>query len=102
MGGHERKAMVVEGVGWIKCTQWHSYHAVTSALVENFTSQGLVHLYQAELKARKKKGDESMADLRRDVARLVRIAYPSVDGFTREVIGINAFLDALPGPALDI
>ena len=26
-------------------------------------------------------------------------AYPSVDGSTREVIGVNAFLDALPGPA---
>ena len=34
-----------------------------------------------------------MADLGQCVARLMRLAYPSVDGSTREVIGVYAFLD---------
>ena len=43
-----------------------------------------------------------MADLRWDVSRLIRLAYMLADGFTRDVIGVNAFLDALPGPASEI
>ena len=67
--------------------------------MQGFTPKELVHLYQAELKARKKKTEESMVDLGRDVANLVRLAYPTPDAATREVIGINSFLEALPGPA---
>ena len=55
-----------------------------------------------ELKARKKRADESMVDLGRDVAKLVRLAYPMADAATREVIGINSFLEALPGPASEM
>ena len=40
-----------------------------------------------------------MADLGRDIAKLVRLAYLTADTATRDVIGINAFLEALPGPA---
>ena len=68
----EEAQMVFAG---INAAQLYSYHVVISALVQSFTLQGLVHLYQAVLKARKKKGDESMADLKQDVARLVRLAY---------------------------
>ena len=80
----------------------HSYLAVTTALAQNFAPKELVHLHQAELKARKKKREESMTDLGRDIARLVRLAYPTADLATREVIGINAFLEALPGPASEM
>ena len=73
-----------------------SYSKITVTVTE------LVHLHQAELKARKKRPDESMANLGRDVAKLVRLAYPTADPATREVIGINAFLEALPGPASEM
>ena len=43
-----------------------------------------------------------MTDLGQDVAGLVRLAYPAADGSTREVIGVNAFLDGLPGRASEI
>ena len=74
--------MVLAG---LNAAQQHSYHAVTLALVQSFTLQGLVHLYQAELKARRKKGDESMAGLGRNV----KFAYPSVDGSAKGVIGVT-------------
>ena len=51
------------------------------------------------MKARKKRTEESMVDLGRVVAKLVRLVYPTADAATREVIGINSFLEALPGPA---
>ena len=43
-----------------------------------------------------------MVDLGRDVAKLVWLAYPTADAATREVIGINSFLEALPGPAFEM
>ena len=43
-----------------------------------------------------------MADLVWDVARLVRVAYLTASGSIRKVIGVNTFLDALPGPTLEI
>ena len=43
-----------------------------------------------------------MVDLGRDVAKLVRLAYPTVDVATREVMGINFFLEALPGPSSEM
>jgi hypothetical protein len=61
-----------------------------------------VQLYQAELKARKRHPGESLAELGRDVARLIRLAFPTADLATREMVGINAFLDAIPGPAIEV
>ena len=42
-----------------------------------------------------------MAELGRDIARLVNLAYPQADVATRETLSINAFLDALLGPAIE-
>ena len=43
-----------------------------------------------------------MANLSRDVAKLVRLVYLTADTATREVIGIYAFLEALPGPTSEM
>ena len=107
----ERKAMILgiclKGEARIVFASLHpaqrrSYVALTTALAQSFSPKELVYLYQAELKARRKRADESMANLGRDVAKLVRLAYPTADSATREVIGINAFLEALPGPASEM
>ena len=82
--------------------QRKSYTSLTTALAQSFAPKELVHLYQAELKARKKRSEESMVDLGREIAKLVRLAYPTADAATREVIGINSFLEALPGPAAEM
>ena len=79
-----------------------SYAALTGALSQNFAPKELVHLHQAELKSRRKKADETMGELGRDIAKLVRQAFPMADSATRDVIGINSFLDALPGAASDM
>ena len=75
---------------------------MTSALAKSFSIKELVYLYQAEFKVNKKKTDETMANLGRDIAKLVPQAYPKADTATREVIGINAFLEALPRPASEM
>ena len=78
------------------------YLALKHALTQNFCPLQQIHVYQAELKTRSRKPKESLADLGRDVARMTRLAYPTADQATRETIGINAFLDAIPGPAVEI
>ena len=82
--------------------QRRDYGALKTALTQNFSPPQKVHMYMAELKARKRRPNESLADLGRDIARLTRLAYPNADQATRETIGINAFLDSLPGPAIEI
>ena len=42
-----------------------------------------------------------MAELGRDIVRLVNLAYPQSVMATRETLSINAFLDALRGPAIE-
>ena len=74
---------------------------LTGGLRQSFCPPEQVHLYQVELKGRKGRQGKSMAELRRDIVRLVNLAYPQVDVATRETLSINAFLDALPGPARD-
>ena len=78
------------------------YLALRHALTQNFCPSQRIHLYQAELKTRVRKPNESLADLGRDISRISRLAYPTADQATRETIGINAFLDAIPGPAVEI
>ena len=80
--------------------QRRSYQTLAWALMLSFAPKELVHLYQAELKAQKKKVEESMVDLGRDVAKLVRLAYSTADVAIREVIGINSFLEAFAGTSL--
>ena len=43
-----------------------------------------------------------MVDLGQDITKLVRLAYPMVVTAAWEVIEINTFLEALPGPASEM
>ena len=83
-------------------TQRREYKTLKDALTQHFCPPQRVQLYQAELKARKRRPGESLAELGRDVARLIRLAFPTADLATREMVGINAFLDAIPGPAIEV
>ena len=52
----------------------------------------------AELKNRKMKSHEQLADLGLNIARLVKMAHPQA---TKEAIGVNALIDSLPGPVME-
>ena len=78
------------------------FEYLKEALTQNFSPREQIHLYQAELKSRVRKQGESLTSLGRDISRMVRFAYPTADDPTRQTIGINAFLDALPCGAIEI
>ena len=52
--------------------QRRNYCALTTALAQSFSQKELVHLYQTELKSYRKRGNESMVDLGREIAKLVK------------------------------
>ena len=79
----ERKAMVLgiclKGearvvLASLNQAQRRSYLALTTALAQSFSPKELVYLYQAELKAKNKKPEETMANLMRDIAKVVQQA----------------------------
>jgi len=78
------------------------FRTLVQALKQNFSPAQQVHTYLSALKSRKRRANEPLSELGRDIARLVRLAYPMADQGTREAIGINAFMDAMPGPAIEI
>ena len=71
--------------------QRRSYHTLSTALAHSSAPKEMVHLHQVELKVCRKKGPVSMADLGRDIAKVVILADPKADTPTREVFGNNAF-----------
>ena len=76
--------------------------AIERALQQNFSPTQQQHSYLSKLRARKRKANEPLPELSREIARLVRMAYPRADQATREQIAINAFTDSFPGPAIEI
>ena len=81
--------------------QRRDYEVLKGALTQTFCPTQQIYLYQAELKSRTKKPGESLSDLGRDIVRLAKLAYPMADPATREAVAISAFLDALPGNAME-
>ena len=76
--------------------------AIERALQQNFSPTQQQHTYLSKLRGRKRKANEPLPELGREIARLVRLAYPRADQATREQIAINAFSDSFPGPAIEV
>ena len=85
----------------LSLAQRRDYAVLRDALTQAFRPTQQIYLYQAELKNRVKKPSESLSDLGRDIVRLTKLAYPTADPETRETVAISAFLDALPGNAME-
>ena len=76
--------------------------SIEGALQQNFSPTQQQHTYLSKLRSRKRKANEPLPELGREIARLVRLAYPRADPATREQIAINAFSDSFPGPAIEV
>jgi hypothetical protein len=85
----------------LSLAQRRDYTMLKDALTQSFCPTQQIFLYQAELKNRVKKTSESLSDLGRDIIRLSKLAFPSANSETREAVAISAFLDALPGNAME-
>ena len=84
---------------WDAGTQ-SSVSEVIALLRSRFGNENQAERYRAELKARKRKKDESLQAVYQDICRLMALAFPGETGIMREIVARDAFLDAVGDPAL--
>lgn len=72
-----------------------NYELLIEALEMRYGEAHLQQVYQAQLKSRRQRTDESLQQLEADVARMVNLAYPSAPIEFREQIAISCFVDAV-------
>ena len=69
-----------------------------SRLEMRFGHRHMEQVYRSQLKNRIQKPNESLQEFETDIARLVRSAYPSVDGEVYESLAVEKFSDGLREP----
>lgn len=73
-----------------------SFDSMVNLLRARFGQQGQAERYRAELKARKRKPNETLQGLYQDICRLIALAYPQEPGsVSSAILARNAFMDAL-------
>ena len=68
---------------------------LTQLLKNRFGTQGQTERYRLELKARKRRKNESLQSLYNDICRLMVLAYPGESGTLCSLTARDAFLEAL-------
>ena len=72
-----------------------NYEAIIAALSQDFGNQHRTPLYRAEMKSRRRKEGESIADLARAFRKLAGLAYPELTFHLQETLALENFLEAL-------
>ena len=72
-----------------------NFQAVKRTLKQHFCPEEKVHVYRAELQARKLKKSEDLADLMRDIQNKARLAYPGADPSILETLMCQYFQSSL-------
>lgn len=73
----------------------NSYTEIVSALEARFGDKHLQQVYQAQLKGRQQKQSETLQEYEVDIARLVRLAYPTASEQILEQLSIQLFVDGI-------
>ena len=72
-----------------------SYKDLVTALEERFAPPNQTELYRVQLRERRQKASETMAELGQDIRRLINLAYPKAPSDVRETLAKEQFMDAL-------
>ena len=73
----------------------HDYGDLVRALEERFAPPNQTELYRVQLRERRQKASESMAELGQDIRRLTNLAYPKAPSDVRETLAKEQFVDSL-------
>ena len=73
----------------------HTYDELVTALEERFAPPNQTELYRVQLRERRQKASETMAELGQDIRRLTNLAYPKAPTDVRETLSKEQFVDAL-------
>ena len=69
--------------------------AILNTLAQDFGNQSRAPVYRAELKCRRRKEGETIADLARSIRKLASLAYPEVTPAVQETLATDSFREAL-------
>jgi len=78
-----------------------SYEQLKEKLRRRYGSREQQEKFRVELRYRKRKQNETVHELAQDVERLISLAYPTAGPSVRDVLGRDAFIDALNDPELE-
>jgi len=78
-----------------------SYQDMKEKLRRRYSNREQQERFKVELRTRRRRADESLQALSHDVERLVALAYPDTSPETRDVLGRDAFIDALNNTSLE-
>lgn len=79
-----------------------TYEELTERLRQRYGLESQAETFRTQLRCRRQKDRESLADLLHDVRRLVTLAYPAPASETTELIARDAFLDAMADSELSL
>ena len=77
-----------------------TYEQLTEKLRRRYGSREQQEKFRVELHCRKRQQNESLQELAQDIERLVTLAYSGATHPIRDVLGRDAFIDALSNPPL--
>ena len=73
----------------------NNYKELSTALEERFAPPNQTELYRCQLRDRRQKASESLAELAQDVRRLTNLAYASAPSEIKETLAKEQFIDSL-------
>ncbi|KAJ8910946.1 hypothetical protein NQ315_014952 [Exocentrus adspersus] len=77
-----------------------NYATLTSALERRYGDAHLQHVYQAQLRSRRQRFEETLQQYEADISRLVNLAYPTAPAEVIEQLSVSNFIEGLRDPEI--
>ncbi|KAJ8914386.1 hypothetical protein NQ315_017476 [Exocentrus adspersus] len=76
------------------------YATLTSALERRYGDAHLQHVYQAQLRSRRQRFEETHQQYETDISRMVNLAYPTSPAKVIEQLSVSSFIEGLRDPEI--
>ncbi|KAJ8921601.1 hypothetical protein NQ315_010508, partial [Exocentrus adspersus] len=77
-----------------------NYAMLTSALERRYGDAHLQHVYQAQLRSRRQRFEETLQQYEADISRMVNLAYPTAPAEVIEQLSVSSCIDGLRDPEI--
>ncbi|KAJ8910126.1 hypothetical protein NQ315_003497 [Exocentrus adspersus] len=77
-----------------------NYTTLTSALERRYGDAHLQHVYQAQLRSRRQRFEETLQQYEADISRMVNLAYPKAPAEVIEQLSVSSFIEGLRDPEI--
>ncbi|KAJ8912664.1 hypothetical protein NQ315_008992 [Exocentrus adspersus] len=77
-----------------------NYATLTNALERRYGDAHLQHVYQAQLRSRRQRFEETLQQYEADISRMVNLAYPTAPAEVIEQLSVSNFIEGLRDPEI--